>query len=218
VRLSDDDRSDLATIRSLPVGIGVNSTTPLSNLATAKFSETFGSINREDSNRRSAVLVNLRGRDTEGFVNEARTKVEQEVQLPQGYYLQWGGNFKNLQEARNRLLILTPLALVLVLLMIYAAFRSVGQTLLIFSCVPLALVGGVIGLIANGLPFSISAGVGFIALSGIAALEWCDKNGYKFEFVSESWFFENRERWLQASKQQPQGELIERRLKQFLND
>ncbi|MFM6928473.1 MAG: efflux RND transporter permease subunit [Bdellovibrio sp.] len=170
VRLSDEDRSDLATIRSLPVGIGINSTTPLSNLATANFSETFGAINREDSNRRSAVLVNLRGRDTEGFVNEARTKVEQEIQLPQGYYLQWGGNFKNLQEARNRLLVLTPLALVLVLLMIYAAFRSVGQTLLIFSCVPLALVGGVIGLMANGLPFSISAGVGFIALSGIAVL------------------------------------------------
>ena len=128
------------------------------------------SINREDSNRRSAVLVNLRGRDTESFVNEARAKVEKEITLPQGYYLQWGGNFKNLQEARNRLLVLTPIALVLVLLMIYAAFRSVGQTILIFSCVPLALVGGVIGLIANGLPFSISAGVGFIALSGIAVL------------------------------------------------
>ncbi|WP_415062621.1 efflux RND transporter permease subunit [Bdellovibrio sp.] len=170
VRLSDEDRSDLATIRSLPVGIGANTTTPLSNIATAKFAETFGSINREDSNRRSAVLVNLRGRDTESFVNEARAKVEKEITLPQGYYLQWGGNFKNLQEARNRLLVLTPIALVLVLLMIYAAFRSVGQTILIFSCVPLALVGGVIGLIANGLPFSISAGVGFIALSGIAVL------------------------------------------------
>lgn len=170
VRLSDEDRSDLATIRSLPVGIGTNTTTPLSNIATAKFAETFGSINREDSNRRSAVLVNLRGRDTESFVNEARAKVEKEITLPQGYYLQWGGNFKNLQEARNRLLVLTPIALVLVLLMIYAAFRSVGQTILIFSCVPLALVGGVIGLIANGLPFSISAGVGFIALSGIAVL------------------------------------------------
>ncbi len=84
--------------------------------------------------------------------------------------MQWGGNFKNLQEARNRLMFLTPLALILVLLMIYAAFRSLGQTLLIFSCIPFALVGGVVGLIANGLPFSISAGVGFIALSGIAVL------------------------------------------------
>lgn len=170
VRLSEEERSDLSLIRALPVGIGPNTTTPLSTLATSKFAETFGSINREDSNRRSAVLINLRGRDTESFVNEAQKIVEKSIQLPQGYYVQWGGNFKNLQEARARLLILTPLALVLVLLMIFAAFRSVGQTLLIFSCIPFALVGGVVGLILNGLPFSISAGVGFIALSGIAVL------------------------------------------------
>lgn len=170
VRLSDEERSDLSTIRNLPVSLGTNTTTPLSNLATSKFSETFASINREDSNRRSAVLINLRGRDTESFVNEAQRIVEQEITLPQGYYVQWGGNFKNLQEARSRLLVLTPIALILVLLMIYAAFRSVGQTMLIFSCIPFALVGGVIGLMANGLPFSISAGVGFIALSGIAVL------------------------------------------------
>lgn len=170
VRLSDEERSNLETIRELPVGLGTNTTTPLSNLATSKFAETFGSINREDSNRRSAVMINLRGRDTESFVNEAQKVVADSIKLPQGYYLQWGGNFKNLQEARNRLLVLTPMALVLVLLMIYAAFRSLGQTLLIFSCIPFALVGGVIGLMANGLPFSISAGVGFIALSGIAVL------------------------------------------------
>ncbi|MBO9665379.1 MAG: efflux RND transporter permease subunit, partial [Bdellovibrio sp.] len=170
VRLSDQERSNLETIRSLPVGLGTNTTTPLSNLATSKFSETFGSIYREDANRRSAVLVNLRGRDTESFVNEAQALVEKDLKLPQGYYLQWGGNFKNLQEARNRLLVLTPLALVLVLLMIYAAFRNIGETILIFCCVPFAWVGGVLGLMANGLPFSISAGVGFIALSGIAVL------------------------------------------------
>ncbi len=170
VRLAESERSDLETIRNLPVGLGSNSTTALSNLASTDFSETIGSISREDSNRRSAVLINLRGRDTEGFVSEARKKVEESISLPQGYYLEWGGNFKNLQEARNRLLVLTPLALVLVLLMIYAAFRSVGQTILIFSCVPLALVGGALGLMVNGLPFSISAGVGFIALSGIAVL------------------------------------------------
>lgn len=170
VRLSEDQRSDLNTIRNLPVGIGTNVTAPLSKLANIKFAETFGSINREDSNRRSAVLINLRGKDTESFVNEAKILVEQEIKLPQGYYLQWGGNFKNLQEARSRLLVLTPIALTIVLLMIYAAFGSVGQTLLIFSCVPFALVGGIISLVAKGLPFSISAGVGFIALSGIAVL------------------------------------------------
>lgn len=170
VRLGEEERSNLETIKSLPVGIGANSTVPLSKLASAEFSETFGSINREDTNRRSAVLINLRGRDTESFVNEARAIVEKSVKLPQGYYLQWGGNFKNLQEARSRLLILTPVSLIIVLLMIYAAFGSVGQTMLIFLCVPFALVGGVLSLVLNGLPFSISAGVGFIALSGIAVL------------------------------------------------
>lgn len=170
VRLSEEERSNLETVRALPVGIGTNTTVPLSDLATSKFSETFGSINREDSNRRSAVLINLRGRDTESFVDEAKRTVESKVEIPQGYYVQWGGNFKNLQQARSRLLLLTPLALIIVLLMIYAAFGSVGQTILIFLCVPFALVGGVISLMLNGLPFSISAGVGFIALSGIAVL------------------------------------------------
>lgn len=170
VRISEDERADLETIRQLPVGLSATLTTPLGTVATTSFTETFGSINREDSNRRSAVLINLRGRDTESFVKEAQEKVQTALTLPQGYYLEWGGNFKNLQEARSRLLVLAPLALLLVLMMIYAAFKSVRQTALILICIPLALVGGVVSLILNGLPFSISAGVGFIALSGIAVL------------------------------------------------
>lgn len=170
VRLQESDRKDLDTIKNLPVGVTSNTTVALSDLATTKFTETYGSINREDSNRRSAVLINLRGRDTEGFVGEAREKVDKEIKLPPGYYFEWGGNFKNLVEARSRLFILTPLILIIVFMMVFAAFKNVWQTALIFTCVPLALVGGVIGLILNGLPFSISAGVGFIALSGIAVL------------------------------------------------
>jgi cobalt-zinc-cadmium resistance protein CzcA len=135
-----------------------------------KFTEAYSSVSREQSKRRAAVMINPRGRDTESFVEEAQKKVEAKIKLPPGYYLEWGGNFKNLQEASKRLLILTPLALALVLLMIYAAFQSFAQTILVFSGVPLALVGGVLGLIAYRLPFSISAGVGFIALSGIAVL------------------------------------------------
>ena len=170
IRLDDEKRTDLDSIKSLPVGVGGNSTVPLEELADLKFDETYSVINREDSNRRSAVLINLRGRDTEGFVNEAMSTVKKAVQLPEGYYLQWGGNFKNLQEARSKLMILAPAALILVLMMIYAAFGSFAQTFLVFSCVPLALVGGVLGLMAYRMPFSISAGVGFIALSGIAVL------------------------------------------------
>lgn len=170
VRLDDSARSDLSVIEQLPVGTGVNQTTPLGILADTTFSETFGSINRENSHRRSAVLINLRGRDTESFVNEAQKKVQDNLKIPPDFYLEWGGNFKNLQEAKARLMILAPISLLVVLFMIYSAFGSLAQTLLIFSCVPLALVGGVLGLILNDLPFSISAGVGFIALSGISVL------------------------------------------------
>jgi cobalt-zinc-cadmium resistance protein CzcA len=170
VRLDNEIRSDIDAIKELPVGISSNTTVPLKNLATIKFQETYGSVNRENSNRRTAVLINLRGRDTESFVSEAKQIVEKGVKLPDGYYVEWGGNFKNLEQARSRLVILAPIALALVLMMVYAAFGSVAQTILIFSCVPMALVGGVVGLMLNGLPFSISAGIGFIALSGIAVL------------------------------------------------
>lgn len=170
IRLSEEQRSDLTQIRSLPVGITQNATIPLSNAAEVKFTEAFNSITREQSKRRAAVMINPRGRDTESFVKEAHEKVSEAIKFPHGYYMEWGGNFRNLQEARSRLLVLTPIALALVLLMIYTAFGSLSETFLVFSCVPLALVGGVLGLILNGLPFSISAGVGFIALSGIAVL------------------------------------------------
>lgn len=170
VRLSPADRTDLDAIRKLPVGIGSNATIPLSEAAEVIFTEAYGSVTRENARRRAAVLVNLGNRDTESFVREAQAAVDAKIKLPAGYYVEWGGNFKNLQEARSRLMVLTPVALVLVLMMIYAAFKNVYETLLIFSCVPLALVGGVLGLMLNGLPFSISAGVGFIALTGIAVL------------------------------------------------
>lgn len=170
VRLNEKNRGDLDTIKSLPVGLAGNAIVPIGQLANMDFNETFGSVNRENASRRSAVLINLRGRDTESFVEEAKLKVEEKIKLPQGYYLEWGGNFKNLQQAKARLLVLTPLAFALVLMMIYAAFGSIPQTFLIFSCVPFALVGGVLNLLFLGLPFSISAGIGFIALSGIAVL------------------------------------------------
>jgi heavy metal efflux system protein len=170
VKLSEEERADLAIIKKLPIGISESLTVPMEKVANSEFAETFGSITREESNRRSAVLVNLRGRDTESFVKEARSLVNEKIKLPEGYFFKWGGNFENLEIAKSRLLVLTPMALILVLMMIFAAFGNVKQTALVFSCVPLALVGGVVSLIFNGLPFSISAGVGFIALSGIAVL------------------------------------------------
>jgi len=170
VRLDEKDRSDLEALKSLPVGISANTTVPLAEAADLHFEDAYGAYSRETGKRRVAILVNPRGRDTESFVAEAQRAVEEAVRMPSGYFIEWGGNFKNLQQAKARLAVLTPLVLVLVLGMIYVAFRNVYETFLIFSCVPLALVGGVLGLMLNDLPFSISAGVGFVALSGIAVL------------------------------------------------
>jgi heavy metal efflux system protein len=170
VRLKEKDRADLDALRTLPVGFANNSTSPLFEMAKLSFTETYGAVSREERKRRAAIMINPRGRDTESFVKEAQAAVEKAVQMPAGYFMEWGGNFKNLEEARKRLVVLTPLVLLLVLVMIYVAFQNLWETFLVFSGVPLALVGGVLGLVFIGLPFSISAGVGFIALSGIAVL------------------------------------------------
>ena len=170
VRLNESNRSNLAALEQIPVGISEGLTMPLKEIASIKFEEMFSSISRESSKKRAAVLINPRGRDTASFVAAAQEAVRTQIKLPPGYYYEWGGNFKNLERARERLSILAPIALLIIMMMIYAAFRSIPQTLIIFACIPLALVGGVLGLVLNGLPFSISAGVGFIALSGIAVL------------------------------------------------
>ncbi len=170
VRLSEEDRSDIESIRKVPVGISESFTVPMEEVAEIKISETFGDIRRESSKKRVAVLVNVRGRDTQSFVKEAMLKVKNELKIPAGYYVEWGGSFKNLEQAKKRLTVLVPMALILVLMMIYMAFGSLLQTLMVASCIPMALIGGVLGLIFNGLDFSISAAVGFIALSGIAVL------------------------------------------------
>lgn len=170
VRMAEDERQDLEAVKRLPVGVGGGGTRPLQDLARLKYTDSYPSISREQAKRRAAILINPRGRDLEGFVTEAGKKLEDAKIVPPGYYVEWGGSFQNLRLARNRLALLTPLALGLVLMMVYAAFRSVKLTLLVFTGIPLALVGGVAGLALRGMPFSISAGVGFIALAGIAAL------------------------------------------------
>lgn len=170
VRLSETDRSEISSIEKIPVGVSQSLTIPMKEVAEIKIADTFSDIRRESAKKRAAVLVNVRGRDTQSFVDEAKETVERELKVPPGYYVEWGGSFKNLEKAKQRLAVLVPLALVLVLMMIYMAFGSLLQTIMVASCIPMALVGGVIGLLANGLEFSISAAVGFIALSGIAVL------------------------------------------------
>ena len=169
-RLSEDERKDVFTISQLPVGVSEGFTVPIEQVADINFVETFTSVSRENSQRRVAVLINPETRDIESFVNEAKQKVNDKIKLPEGYYIEWGGSFKNLQSAKRRLTVLVPLAMLVILCMLYAAFRNFAQVVLIFACAPMALIGGVISLNILGMPFSISAGVGFIALSGISIL------------------------------------------------
>jgi len=169
-RLSEEERKDVMTVRKLPVGIAEGYTVPIEQVADIDFVETFSAVSRENSQRRIAVLINPEVRDIESFVNKAKKMVEEKVKLPEGYYIEWGGSFKNLQSAKERLGILVPMALLFILAMLYAAFRNFSQVVLIFACAPMALIGGVISLNIMGMPFSISAGVGFIALCGISIL------------------------------------------------
>ncbi len=169
-RLSEAQRKDVFTISQLPVGISEGFTVPISQIADIDFVETFTAVAREKSQRRIAVLINPKTRDIETFVNKAKSLVEEKIKFPEGYYIEWGGSFKNLQSAKERLSVLVPLAMLIIIGMLYAAFKNFAQVILIFACAPMALIGGVLSLNIAGMPFSISAGVGFIALSGISIL------------------------------------------------
>src|SRR4029453_19436722 len=125
---------------------------------------------RDGAQARGGLMVNLRGREVESWVREADAKVREQVQLPEGYSIEFGGQFENLREAKARLAIVVPSALTFILILIFMAFGSVRQALLVYSGVPLAITGGIVALWLRNMPFSISAAVGFIALSGVAVL------------------------------------------------
>jgi len=170
VRLAEDRRADLAAMERLPLRTEEGGLLALGQVAKVKLVEQVNQIAREDTQRRVSVLINVRGRDTAGFVEEATRLIREKVQFPDGYYFEFGGQFKNLQEAKARLTVVVPLALALIFVLIYLSFGSFKQAALIFLCVPLAVTGGIIALHLRHMPFTISAAVGFIALSGIAVL------------------------------------------------
>ena len=143
---------------------------PLSRLATIELKEGPNQISRENGKRRIVVSANVRGRDLGSFVAEAQQKIDAAVKLPEGYWITWGGQFENLMAARERLTVVVPLALFLIFMLLFASFHSVRLAALVFTGVPLALTGGVFALWLRDMPFTISAGVGFIALSGVAVL------------------------------------------------
>jgi len=164
VRMPEERREKLEQLDRLPLRTSDGGLIPLGKVANVSMAEKVSTINREAAQRRAALLVNLRGRDVQSWVNEAQEKLAAQVKLPEGYYFEFGGQFKNLQAARARLAVVVPLVLALIFIVIFGAFGSLRQALVIYSGIPLAVTGGVFSLVLRGLPFSISAGVGFIAL------------------------------------------------------
>jgi cobalt-zinc-cadmium resistance protein CzcA len=170
IRLPEPLRNDPATLAALPVPLPGGGYVPLRELATVDIVEGPNAINRENGKRRAVVTANVRGRDLGSFVADARARIEAEVELPAGYWLEYGGTFEQLISGAERLRLVVPVTLLLIFLLLRLAFRSLTDSLLIFSGVPLALTGGVLALWLRDIPLSISAGVGFIALSGVAVL------------------------------------------------
>ncbi|MCH7854781.1 MAG: CusA/CzcA family heavy metal efflux RND transporter [Proteobacteria bacterium] len=170
VRLQDDRRQNIDAIRRLPIMLADGSGLPLYEVADIRIVIAPNQISRENGKRRIVVTSNVRGRDLGSFIAEVRSRLAQTVDIPPGYWVEYGGTFEQLQSASERLAIVVPLALLLIFGLLYGVFGSARDALLVFSGVPLALTGGVLSLWLRGLPFSISAAVGFIALSGVAVL------------------------------------------------
>ncbi|NML04336.1 CusA/CzcA family heavy metal efflux RND transporter [Sphingomonas sp. G-3-2-10] len=170
IRLSDAVRSDIEALGQVPVPTPSGAFVPLASVAEIRLSDGPNQVSRENGKRRVVVQANVRGRDVASMVAEAEAAIAREVQLPAGIWLEWGGQFENLASARDRLAIVVPACFVLILLLLHGALGNVRDALIVFTAVPLALVGGVAALLLRGMPFSISAAVGFIALSGIAVL------------------------------------------------
>ncbi|MFN9245521.1 MAG: efflux RND transporter permease subunit, partial [Planctomycetota bacterium] len=170
VRFPQVWRENIERLKLLPVGMVGSTPIPLGEVARIELEQSPPGIEHEAGNRRTFVSTNVRGRDVASFVQEAQQRVRQEIKLPTGFSLQWGGDFKNLQSASLRLVLITPIVLVIIWLLLFTTFKSGTLATLIFSAVPVAASGGVFALALRGMPFSISAGVGFIALFGVAVL------------------------------------------------
>ncbi len=171
VRLPEAARSDPAALGRLPLALpNGQGYVPLSEVATLHEVTGPNQVSREDGKRRIVVSANVRGRDIASFVQEAQRALDAQIRLPAGYWMAWGGQFEQLQPATERLQVVVPLALALVLTLLFMMFGNLKDGLLVFSGIPFALSGGIVALALRGIPLSISAAVGFIALSGVAVL------------------------------------------------
>ena len=170
VRFDKQNRTDINDIKALKIPLSNGNQIPLSELAEIQYAEGPAKISRENTHRRVVVSVNVRNRDLQSVVKDIQAKVEKNITLKPGTYIDYGGQFENLQNATNRLLVAVPVALLLIFIFLHFAFKSLKDAIMIFTSIPLATVGGVFLLYLRGMPFSVSAGVGFIALFGIAVL------------------------------------------------
>jgi cobalt-zinc-cadmium resistance protein CzcA len=170
VRLDSASRSSIEDVRDLFAALPDGNQIPLSQLADISFREGPAQISREDGRRRIVVGFNIRNRDVQSVVKDIQQQLSAAKLLPAGYYYTYGGTFENLQKASARLMIAVPVALALIFMLLYFTFRSVKESVLIFTAIPMSAIGGVFALLLRGMPFSISAGVGFIALFGVAVL------------------------------------------------
>ncbi|PYL35213.1 MAG: CusA/CzcA family heavy metal efflux RND transporter [Verrucomicrobia bacterium] len=170
VRMPEEIRADNEKIRQLPLRVGDHGLVKMGEVVDLKTVEVVEPIFRDEGHRRAAILVNLNTSDVEGFVRNAEQRIKQEVKMPEGYLVEFGGQYKNLEQARARLMVVVPAALALIFILIFLAFGSIRQAFLVYTGIPLAVTGGVLSLWLRGMPFSISAAIGFIALSGVAAL------------------------------------------------
>lgn len=170
VRLDKTNREDLQDVQNLYISRNDGHQIPLRQVANVSIQDGPYQIQRDNTRRRIIVAFNVRNRDVESIVTEIKQKIEEQIVLAPGYTVTYGGQFENLVEARQRLLVAVPLALLLIFVLLYFTFRSVKQGLLIFTAIPLSAIGGIFALYLRDMPFSISAGVGFIALFGVAVL------------------------------------------------
>ena len=169
LRLDNNDRN-VSSIQNLAIPIGSGETIPLTQVADIIYEPAPAQISHENGARRIYVGFNIKGRDVQSTVDEIQNLLDTKLKLPEGYYYTYGGEFQNLQSAITRLMIVVPLALIIIFLLLYATVKNVRESLFVFSAIPLAAIGGVWALWFRGMPFSISAGVGFIALFGVAVL------------------------------------------------
>ncbi len=170
VRLDSLHRSSIDNVSNLMISTKNGNQIPISQVANVSYELGPAQISREEGKRRIVVGFNVKDRDVESVVNDIQAKLDKEIKLPSGYYFTYGGQFENLQAASKRLMIAVPVSLALIFMMLYFAFRSFKEAALIFTAIPMSAIGGIFALLLRGMPFSISAGIGFIALFGVAVL------------------------------------------------